>query len=88
MRELTMEEMDEVVGGVGPVGAAIGVAVGAGSAAVQGGNAGEIIAGGILGGASGFFGGLATASGVGGFGRSLLATFAVETGIMSGSVTS
>ena len=88
MRELTDSELEEVVGGVGVVGAAIGGAIGAGGAYLSGSSAGEVVSAGILGGVSGFFGGIATAAGVPAIGRGLFSWFAVETGILSSAVGS
>ncbi|MEQ8954793.1 MAG: hypothetical protein RLN96_10590 [Pseudomonadales bacterium] len=88
MRELTEVEMEEVCGGVGVVGAGIGAAIGAGSTYAGGGSAGEVISAGILGGVSGFFGGVATAAGVPALGRAMFSWFSIETGILSGAVGS
>ena len=88
MRELTSEEIDQVSGGVGVLGAGIGAAIGVGGAIVNGGSLGQVVGAGILGGVSGFFGGIATSSMAPTFARSMFSLFSVETGIMSGAAGS
>ena len=60
---LTIDQAEEVTGGVGVVGAAIGAATGAGSAAIGGGGPGQIAVGAATGAVAGFFGGIATVAG-------------------------
>jgi hypothetical protein len=57
MRELNVNEIKEVNGGVLAFGAAIGAIAGGVSAYADGGDFGDIVAGAFVGGASGFFGG-------------------------------
>tara|TARA_B110000003_G_scaffold275708_1_gene319146 strand:- start:1132 stop:1398 length:267 start_codon:yes stop_codon:yes gene_type:complete len=59
MKELTMNEMEEVNGGVGPIGALIGAVVGGVSQGLNGGSIGWGI---FFGGVSGFTGGMAGAA--------------------------
>ncbi len=86
MRELTLEEVEDVNGGFGVVGATIGAVTGGVSAAYNGGNAGQIAAATILGGVSGWFGGLASASS--GFARGMWGAYAVEVGVIGNATTS
>ena len=86
MRELTSEEIEQVSGGVGVLGAVIGAVVGGGSAAFNGGNVGNIIGGAALGAVSGFFGGIATAST--GLARGLFSVYSIESGLMSSAAGS
>jgi hypothetical protein len=67
MRDLTCEEVDNVSGSFGFIGAAVGAAVGAGGQWAYGGNFNEIVAGGKLGGLSGFAGNMAGSAAAGGF---------------------
>ncbi len=56
IQELTLEEMDQVHGGFGPTGAVVGAVIAGGGVALNGGNAGQVVAAAIFGGVSGFFG--------------------------------
>jgi hypothetical protein len=67
MRDLTCEEVDNISGSFGFLGAGMGIAVGAGGQWLNGGSANQIIAGGILGGLSGFAGNMAGSAAAGGF---------------------
>ena len=91
MQELTIDQTEEVAGGLAPVaaGALAGAALGGYSAWHGGGNAGQVVAGALLGGVSRFYGGLgmwgsSIASGVfssfvgGGGGRWTLAPVAAK----------
>ncbi len=88
MRELTSEEIEQVGGGVGLLGAGIGAAIGGGSALFNGASPGQVVGATILGGVSGFFGGIATSSFAGSAARSMFGTFSVETGILSSAAGS
>ena len=66
MRDLTCEEIDSVSGSFGFVGATVGALVGAGGQWAYGGNFNSIVAGGILGGFSGFAGNMAGSAAAGG----------------------
>ncbi len=81
MRELTEAECEEVSGGWGYVGAAIGAGLGAYSAARNGGNIGNIIGAASLGAVSGFFGGVAATST--GLARGMFSMYSIETGMLS-----
>jgi len=67
MRELNRQEVENVNGGFGWIGAGIGAATGIGSAIVNNGSIGEIFAAGLLGGLAGFTGNLAASASTGGF---------------------
>ena len=71
MRELTLEEMEQVAGGLGPAGAVIGGVSG-------------IIGGATLGAVGGFFGGIASATT--GLGRAMFGGYAVGASVL-GSAT-
>ena len=88
MRELKNHELSEVTGGIGIAGAAIGAAIGAGGAIVNDASAGQVIGAAVVGGVSGFFGGIATSGLGGGLSRGMFSIFAVETGILSGAIGS
>ena len=57
MRELTLNELEEVNGGALAFGAAVGAVAGGASAWASGGDLGDVVAGAFVGGISGFFGG-------------------------------
>ena len=57
MKELTMEETNQVNGGYGVGGAALGAVIGGADAYLEGGDLGDVVIGTIFGGISGFFGG-------------------------------
>jgi hypothetical protein len=63
MQELKFEQVNEVNGGVGPAGAALGAAGTVASAYYNGARGWDLVAAGALGAASGFFGGWATSAG-------------------------
>lgn len=86
MRELTEKEVNEISGGVGPVGAII-TGIGSGLvAAMNGGNAGQIAASATLGAVAGFFGSIAGATT--GLTRYMFGGFAIETEVLSGMSSS
>ncbi len=62
MRELTIDEMEQVDGGIGFHGAVMGAAAGAIGAALTGGGVAEIATGAMFGAVSGFFGGIGGAT--------------------------
>lgn len=66
MRDLTCKEIDSVSGSFGFLGATVGALVGAGGQWAYGGNFNSIVAGGILGGFSGFAGNMAGSAAAGG----------------------
>ena len=78
MRGLTVEEMEQVDGGIGVFGAVTGAAAGAIGAAVTGGGFREIATGAVFGAVSGFFLGVAGASS--GFARAAFTVYGLETG--------
>jgi len=67
MRELTGQEINNVGGGIGVIGATIGAAVGMGGAIVNGKGIGDVLVAGLLGGLGGFAGGMAGSAAAGGF---------------------
>ncbi len=77
MRELTIEEMDQVDGGVVWFGAAAGAIYGGYKAYEAGGGAGAIMGGAALGAATGVFGGVAAATS--GFTRVVFAGYSYGT---------
>ena len=85
MRTLTVNEVDDVSGGIGVGGAVIGGAIGAGSAALNGAGAGQVVSAAIMGAVSGFFDGIATA-GMGRMVSGMFGTYSVSTGILSGVI--
>lgn len=66
MRVLTRNELDEVSGGFGPIGVAVGVVGGALASAATGGNGGAILRSAAIGGLVGLTGGMAGAASAGG----------------------
>jgi lactobin A/cerein 7B family class IIb bacteriocin len=80
MRELTHDEIEEVSGGVGPIGAVIGGLAGGLGAGFSGQGVGGIISGATFGAVSGFFGGIAGATT--GFARYSFSAYAVGTGVI------
>lgn len=80
MRELTVEETEMVHGGVGAVGAAIGGIAGGINGAVNGDGIGDVFKGATFGAASGFFGGIASASS--GFARMAFGAYSVEMAVL------
>ncbi len=88
MRELTSEEIEQVGGGVGLFGAGIGAAIGGGSAVFNGASLGQVVGATILGGVSGFFGGIATSRYASGAASFLFGAYSVESGIMSSAAGS
>ena len=88
MRELTNEEIEQVSGGVGIWGAGIGAAIGGGSAVFNGAGFGQVVGATILGGVSGFFGGIATSRYASGAASAMFGAYSVETGIMSSAAGS
>ncbi|WP_100658107.1 hypothetical protein [Alteromonas flava] len=83
MRTLSINEMERVNGGVGPIGAVIGGAIGGISQAVNGASMSGIMSGIALGALSGFTGGLAAATS--GFVRAGWAIRSVGSGFASGA---
>jgi lactobin A/cerein 7B family class IIb bacteriocin len=88
MRELTHKEVDEVSGGVGVVGAALGAVTAGVSAAYGNGSVGEVIGASVLGGVSGFFGGIATSRYASGLTTAMFGAYSVETGVLASRVGS
>jgi len=86
MRELTNDENEQVSGGIGLLGAGLGIVTGVGSTYFAGGNGGQILGAGILGGVAGFFGGIATSSFVPTFARVFFGASSAEVGIMGNHV--
>ncbi|MFT6295920.1 MAG: hypothetical protein ACJATW_002208 [Glaciecola sp.] len=82
MRELTQDEIEQVGGGFGLLGVGIGAVTGVGSSYFSGGNIGQIIGSGLLGGVAGFFGGIATSSLVPTFARVVFGASSIEAGIL------
>lgn len=80
MRELTVEETENVYGGAGLLGAAAGGVIGAGTAILEGDSVGGVIKDATFGAASGFFGGLAGVTT--GFARAMNVAYSVEMGLM------
>ncbi len=78
MRELTIDEMEQVDGGIGFYGAAMGAAAGAVSAALNGGGVAEMATGAMFGAASGFFGGIGGATV--GVTRAMFSSYSLGTG--------
>ena len=62
MRELTHDEIEEVSGGIGAVGAVVGGIAGGLGAGLSGQGVGGVISGAAFGAVSGFFGGIAGAT--------------------------
>lgn len=86
MRELTQDEVEQVSGGVGPVGAVIGGLAGGIGAGLNNQGIGIIIASATFGAVSGFFGGIAGATT--GFARYSFGTYAVGVGVLGGEASS
>lgn len=86
MRELTSEEIEQVSGGFGPVGAVLGGLAGGLSSAATGGNFGQIVGGAAFGAAAGFFGGIASVTT--GITRIMFGAYSVEMGVLSSATTS
>ncbi|NKB34809.1 MAG: hypothetical protein GKR91_17070 [Pseudomonadales bacterium] len=86
MRELTLNEVEEVSGGFGLPGAVIGGIGGGLSSAVSGGNVGQIIGSTLTGAVGGFFGGIAGATT--GAARYMFGAYAIETGVIGTSINS
>jgi hypothetical protein len=86
MRELTIEEMEQVGGGAFLYGAALGGLAGGVSAYATGGNLGQIAAGVATGAAAGFFGGIAGASS--GLTRMLFGAYTIEVGVIGNAANS
>ncbi len=80
MRELSSDELDKVNGGAGAVGAAIGGIAGGVSGAINGDGIGDVVKGATFGAASGFFGGIASATT--GFGRAAFGAYSVEMAVL------
>jgi len=78
MRELTIDEIEQVNGGIGVYGAVLGAAGGAIGAAATGGGAAAIATGAIFGAASGFFGGIGAATF--GFTRGMFTSYSLGVG--------
>ena len=76
MRELTIEEMEQVDGGIGPGGAVLGAVVGAATGYQTGGIAGAAT-GAAFGAVGGFFGGITLAAT--GISRLMFGAYTVET---------
>jgi|TARA_B100000315_G_C14497171_1_gene550587 lactobin A/cerein 7B family class IIb bacteriocin len=88
VRELTDEEIEMVNGGVGLIGAGIGAVSAGGSTALGDGSFGEVVGATLLGGAAGFFGGIATSGYSSGLTTAMFGAYSVETGIIAGMVGS
>ncbi len=88
MRELTDDELELVNGGVGLLGAAFTAVTAGGATAFNGGSVGEVVGATILGGVSGFFGGIALSPYSSGLTTAMFGVFSVETGILAGVVGS
>lgn len=88
MRELTRSEIEEVSGGVGPAGAAIGALTTGIGTAMGGGNAGQVVGSAIVGGVAGFFGGIATSQYSSRLTSYMFGAYAIETGVIAGSIGS
>jgi len=86
MRELTVEETEMVNGGVGPGGAIIGAAIGVGTSIALDKSIGETIASGLIGGVSGFFGGIATSRYASSATRYMFGGYSAGTGVVGGVV--
>jgi lactobin A/cerein 7B family class IIb bacteriocin len=85
MQELTQAEIDQVHGGVGPVGAAIGAVIGgvgaAAATAITGGNPGAVITAGLCGAATG------AVAGASGIGAISLAVRVLHQGVIGAGLT-
>ncbi|HAJ76808.1 MAG TPA: hypothetical protein DCM64_10170 [Gammaproteobacteria bacterium] len=88
MRELTDEEIEMVKGEFGVIGAGIGAASAGGSTALGGGSFGEVVGATLVGGVSGFFGGIAASRYSSGLTSVFLGAYSVETGIIAGMIGS
>jgi lactobin A/cerein 7B family class IIb bacteriocin len=80
MRELTNDEIEQVSGGVGAVGAVVGGIAGGLGAGLSGQGVGGVISGVAIGAVSGFFGSIAGATT--GFARYSFGSYAVGTGVL------
>jgi uncharacterized membrane protein len=86
MRELTKRELEEVNGGFGLPGAVLGAVTGGAIAAGRGAGWGGIATGVILGGVSGFFGGISAATT--GLSRYMFGAYSVEVAYINDRATS
>ncbi len=86
MRALTNEEVRQVSGGIGVVGAVIGATTSGLNAYMNDKPAGQIVGTALLGSVAGFFSGISSAAS--GFGRLAFGTYAVGTGYLAGEAGS
>ena len=86
MRELTLREVSQVGGGVGPGGAIIGGVTAGISAASNGNGVGIIVGAVLIGATAGFFGAVAAAAPLSG--ALMFGTYSVGTGVLAGHVAS
>jgi len=87
MRVLTIDEADQVDGGVGAIGAALG-AIGAAVGAYQNNaSAGTIVAAGLLGAVAGFFGDIAATPGIGAGTAAMFGAYSISVAATAGLFT-